>query len=168
MQLKYLILATAFLFIGMSGLEAQKYGHLNLGNLLELLPERQQADDVLAKFRDARIAEENAKIKALEEKVTRIRAKIQELSPLQIQEKEKEVQADQQAIQAFKQETIQQLEKKRRDLLGPILEKIQDAVDSVAKENGYVMIFDTSVMNSVLFAKDADDVMELVKAKLGL
>lgn len=36
----------------------------------------------------------------------------------------------------------------------------------MVKENGYVMIFDISVFNVILFVEEVDDVMELVKVKL--
>ena len=53
-------------------------------------------------------------------------------------------------------------------MLKPIIEKAQKAIEEYAKENGYVMVFDTSVFNAVLFVDEGDNLMDVIKAKLGL
>ena len=55
----------------------------------------------------------------------------------------------------------------RRQLLQPLVNKLDEAVRVVGKEGGYQVIFDTS-NGSALFAAESDDVTALVKAKLGL
>ena len=57
--------------------------------------------------------------------------------------------------------------KKREELYKPILERVNAAMQAVAKENGYLLVFDTST-NVLLYADEALDVTNLVKAKLGL
>jgi outer membrane protein len=49
----------------------------------------------------------------------------------------------------------------------PILEKADKAIKDVAKENKYDYIFDASG-GAILFAKDSDNVLSLVKTKLGI
>ena len=44
----------------------------------------------------------------------------------------------------------------------------EEAANTVPDNEAYIMIFDTSVMNGVLYAKDSEDVMALVKKKLGM
>ena len=34
--------------------------------------------------------------------------------------------------------------------------------------NGEIMVFDTSIFGAIMYAKDTDDIMPLVKAKLGI
>ena len=41
-------------------------------------------------------------------------------------------------------------------------------VEQVAQENNFQLIFDTSMFNAVLFAAESEDVMPMVKAKLGI
>jgi outer membrane protein len=45
---------------------------------------------------------------------------------------------------------------------------LQDAINEIGKEGKYTMIFDTSIFNTILFARDSDDLEPLVKGKLGI
>ena len=56
------------------------------------------------------------------------------------------------------------LEDRRNSLLEPILTEVREAIKVVAKENGYLMVFDIS-SGAMLFAAETDDVTELVKKK---
>ena len=56
---------------------------------------------------------------------------------------------------------------KREELLKPILVRVDDAVKSIAVDNQYLMIFDTS-SGSMLFAAETEDVTALVKKKMGI
>ena len=56
-----------------------------------------------------------------------------------------------------------QVTEKREELLGPIYEKVNQAIKDVAKENSYQFIFDQNVL---LYAEDSQNVNDLVKAKL--
>jgi outer membrane protein len=60
---------------------------------------------------------------------------------------------------------VGQIQTKRQNALQPIYDKLNNAIEQVAKENGYSMIFDKAVL---LYSEDKDDVSALVRAKLGL
>lgn len=169
-MLKYAALLMLPILLSTLPAQAQKYGHLNLGNLLEAMPERQAADEELAELRDTKIAEGEEMVKKLDAQVKKYQKDRQAglLNQIQIQEKEAELQKMNQEIVQFEQQLQADLSKKRQELLGPILKRVEDAVTAVAEDNGYIMIFDTSVMNAVLFAEESEDVMELVKKKLGM
>lgn len=149
---------------------AQKYGHLNSGNLLAKMPEAEAAQKELDTYQE-QLA------KTLEAKVATFRAKAQKfveeaqsgkIAQVEIQKQQTALQAEEQALAKEEQGLYEKVQNKRAELLGPILEKVDTAIKSVGKDNGYTMIFDTSIMNTILFAKDADDVMALVSAKLGI
>jgi outer membrane protein len=59
------------------------------------------------------------------------------------------------------------MQKKKEELYSPIIKKAEDAINQIAKEKSYSYIFDTSV-GAVLFAQDSDDILPIVKTKLGL
>ena len=160
---------TAFLAAPDAAL-AQRYGHLNLGNLLEMMPEREAADQELAKLRDDGLAKGEEMIKVLDEKVKVYQEARQSgmLNQIQTAEREAELQKMNQEIVQYEQQLQNQLAQKRQELLGPILQKVDQAVKAVASENGFVMIFDTSITNGVLYAQDSEDVLPLVKSKLGI
>lgn len=79
----------------------------------------------------------------------------------------KELQDLQNRMIQLQQSAEEKVGKKRDELIKPILEKAQNAIQTVGKENGYSYIFDASG-GAVVFAKDSDNVMPLVKAKLGI
>jgi len=153
-----------------SAFAQEKYGHLNSGNLLEQLPQVKAADEQLAKYREELMAEGEKMAQTFQTKAQAFMEKAQagELTPVEQQTQEQQLQAERQKIIEYEQTISNKVKQRRQELLDPILAKVQKAIDDVGQENGYVMIFDTSIFNAVLFAKDSDDVMPLVKAKLGL
>ncbi|MBK9338659.1 MAG: OmpH family outer membrane protein [Lewinellaceae bacterium] len=52
-------------------------------------------------------------------------------------------------------------------LYKPILERVNTAMQDVAKENAYLIVFDSSTQ-ILLYGDESLDVTPLVKAKLGL
>ena len=57
------------------------------------------------------------------------------------------------------------MEEKQLELAKPFQDKIQNAINAVAKEHQYTYIFDTQIL---LYYDGGDDVTPLVKKKLGL
>lgn len=170
---KITFLAFAFMFIMASGnpLAAQnKYGHMNYGNLLEQIPELKSGNTTLETFRNQLIKKGQDRAAKWEKEVKDFQAKAQagELTGLQVKQAEEKLGKEQKAIAAMEQDVIDQVTKKRDEILKPILDKVDAAVKAVGKENGYSMIFDSSLYNFILSAEDSDDVTPLVKKKLGL
>ena len=56
--------------------------------------------------------------------------------------------------------------KKHEELIKPIYEKVLEVIKQVGKENGYNYVLDSSQNQGILLA-DGDDIMALVKIKLG-
>lgn len=169
MKIYKLILIAVIALTSTVSVFAQKYGHINSGNLLELLPEVNNADEELVKLRDKLFTERDQKMAAFQEKYQKAVQSLNsgELSPKQQQEMEANLRVEQEAIAKFEQGIQNQMGKKRQELLGPILEKVDEAIQAVAKEKGYTMVFDTS-QGALLFANESEDITPLVKAKLGL
>ena len=162
-------LIALFVATTLSAQTAPKYGHMNLGNLLEELPDTKKANDDLKAFTDKLTAKDDSLTKAFQAAYTVLEAdyKRGDVPPVQLQKRQEELQKQQEFIQKFEQEAQQMVATKRQELLEPILKKITDTVKVVAKEAGYAMIFDTS-SGVMLFATETEDVTALVKKKLGL
>ncbi|MGB3547214.1 MAG: OmpH family outer membrane protein [Saprospiraceae bacterium] len=168
--MKQLITLAAFTLLLSGQLVAQKYGHLNFGNLVSVMPDTEKAQADLQAF-EAQLEKQG------EEMVAKFQAEYEvfvtevnggDLTPKAQQVRQEELQKKQQAIAAFEQKASTDLEKKRNELLGPIIKKAQDAIAKVSKANGYQLVFDTSVFNAVLFTQESDDLMPLVTADLGI
>ena len=169
---KHFIFLAAFL-IGSAALSAQtqtpKYGHMNLGNLLEMLPETKKATDDLKIFSDKFTAKDDSLTKSFQAAYAKLEEEYNAglLTPVVAQQRQAELQKQQEFIQKFEEDAQNQVTAKRQELLQPILKKVEDAIKAVAAENGYLMIFDTSV-GVMLFAAESEDVTSRVKKKLGL
>ena len=90
------------------------------------------------------------------------------MSNLVKQSKEKEIVDLQTRIQQFQASAEQEFEGKRAELLAPILEKIQNAINAVGKEKGYTYVLDLATGAAVYVGTDAVDCTPAVKAKLGI
>lgn len=168
--MKQTLFLLLFLTLSVVEISAQKYGHLNFGNLITIIPDTKAADSQLEAYQKQLVAKGEEMAKAFQADYQAFVTEVQGggLSPVKQQEKEQELQKKQSEILAYEQEVMQNVNKKRDELLKPIVEKAQNAVNEVAKEGGYLIIFDTSIFNAVLFARDSEDVLPQVKAKLGI
>ena len=69
----------------------------------------------------------------------------------------------------FNQSAQQELQRKQMDLMLPIIEKAQEAINTVAKSNSFTYILDSSAGKAVVvFLENGEDIMPLVKAELGI
>jgi outer membrane protein len=81
--------------------------------------------------------------------------------------KRAEIQDLQSRIEAMQQSASEKIQVKKNDIYTPILDKADKAIKAVARELNYDYIFDKSG-SSLLFGKDADSILPMVKAKLGI
>lgn len=148
---------------------AQKFGYLNSQNLLAEYPAVKNADKELQTYQEQLSKDFEAKAKALEAKFAQYVADAQggKVPAAEAQATEASLQKERNDILQLEQKLAGDVAKKRQDLLAPILRKVDDAIREVGKENGFQFIFDES-MGAILFDANAEDVMPLVKAKLGL
>lgn len=144
-----------------------KYGHMNMGNLLESLPDAEKANESLKKYAEQLSVKDDSLVKAFQANYAALEKQVNDLAPVVLQQKQAELQKQQEFIQKFEEEAQNMVAKKREELLTPILAKIKDAIKAVAKENGYAMIFDVG-SGVTLFVEESDDITPLVKKKLGL
>lgn len=97
------------ILIGATTLTAQtqpKYGHMNLGNLLELLPDTKKANDMMKVYTDSLGAKDEAMTKAFQAAYAALEKDYNAgiLTPVQAQTRQAELQTQQEAIQKFEQE----------------------------------------------------------------
>ncbi|HEX2395201.1 MAG TPA: OmpH family outer membrane protein, partial [Bacteroidales bacterium] len=160
-----------FLFSG--NLFAQnpiKLGHIDSRLVFAAMPESDSATKQLE--REAAVMQQT-----LEELQVEFNRKFEEYQRLSndpntsrviINTKEEELQSLNQRSQTFQQQAEQSIAEKRQQLFEPIQEKAIKAVNEVAAENGFTYIFDTAGGMIVYSSPDSQDILSLVKTKLGL
>jgi len=157
----------AFMLVGLTSmLQAQKFGYVNSAAILAEMPEVKQAESNLEALQQQLQRKGESMVKALQDDFLALQQEVKAgtLAPKAQSEKEQKLQEEEQKIAAFEQDMRKQVQEKREELLSPIYEKVNTAIQDVAKENGYQFIFDQGVL---LYAEESQDVSELVKAKLG-
>ena len=150
-------------------MQAQKYGHVNSSQLILALPEVKTADAALEAYQKELFAKGEEMMKAFETGYQAYVAKANsgEISKLQMQQEEGALSAQQAEIQKYEVEVQQKLASKKQELYQPILTKVQEAVEALGKSEGYTMIFDTS-MGGIISMQEGDDLMPILKTKLGI
>lgn len=144
-----------------------KLGHINSNELMQIMPGRDSAQALLQKEVEDLQAEMEAMKKEYETRVNDYMAKRDQLSELIRKSKESDIQAMGTRIEEFQQNAQKLLEERQEALLKPIIDRAKKAIEEVGRENGYTYIFDSGV-GTVLYSQDSDDIMPLVKKKLGL
>ncbi len=144
-----------------------KFGHINSTQLLSLMPETKLADSTLQKFGASLESQLKTMTNEYQSKVGDFRAGEATMSEPIKEAKAKEINDLEQRIQDFQESAQQSLQKKKEEIYTPIIKKAEDAIKDIAKEKSYSYIFDTSV-GVVLFAQESDDILPMVKTKLGL
>ena len=145
-----------------------KFAHIDSQKLVTELPEHQQAEATLQE--EAKKLEDQLQImnNDLQQKYEEYVNQRETMPDLIRATKEKEIQDANQRIQSYQQMAQQSLSQKEQQLLMPIIEKVQKAIDEVGVENGFIYIFDVSSQVVLYHSEQSVDAAPLVKAKLGV
>ncbi len=168
--MKKSLLIICVLWMGIMPSWAQKYGHLNYGNVLTLMPEVKQADAQLEVFQKELVSKGERMAVEFRGNVAKFMTEQQSgiLSPKEQQTKREALEKEQVAIEAYEQEIQRQVNLKREELLKPLTDKLDKAIEAVAKANGFTLVFDTGAFNAVLFGDESIDLFPMVKKELGI
>jgi len=149
------------------GASAQKFGHINSQELLSLMPERTTAETSLqdyAKGLESQLMSMNTELQSSFEEYKSNESSYDDLTK---QDKQAAMQNLQERINTFQQSAQASLQEKEQELLRPILEKAQNAIDAVAEKGKYTYILDSS-SGLILYSKDSENILDKVKKELGL
>lgn len=159
---KFLLVFVGLLAMNLA--QAQiKIAYTNADSILRALPETKVQEGVLQKYGEQLQNELQSKQATLEEKANKLKAEEASLPQIVVQERYKELQELDQKLRQFQQRAQQDLAAKEQELLSPILQKIQTAIDDVAKANGYAMVLPE---NALLYADKTHDITQKVINKL--
>ena len=146
----------------------QKYGHVNLGNLMTKMPEVETGSSQLVKYNEQLVAQLQQKVDDWERRYKELERLVPTLPPVEVKEREQKLLEEQQKILQEEQLITLKVNEKRAEIMGPIIQKVQESINAIGKENGYTMIFDTSVPNTVLYVDDSIDLTDQVLTRLGI
>jgi len=165
--MKKIIILNLLLLINVSLIAQTKFGYIDSSELLSIMPEKKTAEGELQTFANSLESQLSAMQSEYQASVQDYQNNEASYTDLVKQDKIAEIQGLEQRIQAFNQNAQNALQKKEQELLEPILSKARNAIENVAKDGKFTYIFDAS-MGSILYADESENVMSLVKKKLGL
>ena len=150
--------------------QALKFGHIDLQALVQVMPERTAAEAEFNTFQGELEEILSEMQKDYQAKLAEFQAMGEEVSEIKRNAKIAEIQDVEQRIQNYQVTAQQQVQQKQAELLGPVFDKAEKAIEEVAKEQGLIYVFDAGAGNRTILYKSNQsvDVLPLVKAKLGI
>lgn len=166
---KGLIIAVAMLFAALQ-MNAQRVGYINTEKILSVIPEYKSAQaqlENLSKQYSQKIESEYAKIETLYQNYQQQKGS---LSAQVRTQRENEIISREQTVKELQKSYFGQdglMQKKSEELLNPLKERVDAAIKKIAENGNFMIIFDTSLMQGVAYAKESDDLSGLVIKALG-
>lgn len=169
---KLLIAVSAFVFSAVVAQAQVKIGYTNVDVILSQMPETKTIENELKTRKDQYDAQYKQKVADFQTKYQAYEKGAAAMSEIIRADKEKELQSAEQAIGEFQKTAQEDLAKKQNTMLGPVLTKIQGAIDAVAKENNYTHVFNIDAGQGttpiLLYATEQSNISDLVLKKLGI
>ncbi len=159
------------LFVGLTvsvGAQIPKFGHIDLQALIQVMPERATAETEFNKFQTELEDIFDEMQQELQTKMTSFQQMGDSASTIKKNAKVAEIQDMQLRVQNYQQTAQQQLQSKQTELLKPVFDKAEKAVEDVAKEKGLVYVFDIGTKVVLYKSAESLDLLPLVKLKLGI
>jgi outer membrane protein len=142
-----------------------KIGFISSQELVSVMPETKKADSTLQDLRNVLIQSATDKQNAFYAAVEKYNKDSVTMTPSVKSVKKTELTKMGQELSGEEERIQQQLQQRQQELLGPINKKAYEAVQAVAKENGYGYVFEKEAL---LVAPPADDILPLVAKKLNI
>ncbi|RIV27394.1 OmpH family outer membrane protein [Fibrisoma montanum] len=149
-----------------------KLGYTNIDYILGQTPESKDITNQLTIQRTQSENELKRMQKELEDKYNAYEKGAASMTDVIRKDRETELQSLQARIQEFGRTAEQSLQTKYQQLVNPVVQKIQKAIDAVAAENSYTYVFNldagANTIPILLVAPPQDNITDLVLKKLGI
>jgi outer membrane protein len=148
--------------------QAPKFGHIDLQALVQVMPERADAEKKFTAFQKELEDALGTMQKEAQAKYAEYISKRDSLTETAKKMKDDELNSMSERIQTYQQNAQQQLQAKQSELLKPVFDKADKAIKEVGAEKGLIYIFDMSSRVILYNSKESVDILPFVKTKLGI
>ncbi|WP_223608976.1 OmpH family outer membrane protein [Chryseobacterium sp. OSA05B] len=160
------LFAAIIMVVSVSMAKAQKFATVDVMGVLNAMPEKKKADADIKTFLDTKQSEIKKKADAGQAKLKLYTEEAPKKTADENKAREGELQKLQEEIGQMQEKAAKDLEAKKDVVFGPIEKKLNDAIEKVAKANGYEFIMDA---NSPAFVyRSGADATAAVKKELGI
>ena len=163
--MKKIVLVLAVCAFCVTSAFAQKYGHVNSGDIMQNMPGIDSVNIKLTAFQKSLETLYENMVNEFQTKKDKFDKEAGTMSSSVRKLREDELISIQNRIQEFQYTVQDDIEEEQARLVAPFEEKIKNAINDVAKEHKFSYIFDT---RTLLYFDGGDDVTPLVKKKLGI
>jgi outer membrane protein len=162
-----LFLVATIITLAAGTASAQKTGYIRVDDVVSLMPEVTKLNDALTKYQNDTLQPRfNYTLAEYQRKDSIINGKDSLRTAASVRAKmREEMQQDLYELQNWQAIVQNAMQAKEQTLLEPLYKKAVDAIQTVAKENGYVYVY---TKDALLVAPPADDLLPLVAKKLKL
>ncbi|MBW8361704.1 MAG: OmpH family outer membrane protein [Kaistella sp.] len=158
------LFAAVMMFSAVGVAKAQKIASLDYQEMLSMMPDAKKVSTDLDTFSKTKEAEIKKMGETFQADVQKYQAEGAKMTEAQRSAKEAELQKTQQNLQQIATAAQNDLLKKRDTLLKPVVDRLNNAINKVAKANGWEYIIDSSA----LIYNNGVDATPLIKKELGL
>lgn len=162
------ILALAMVLFATQSFAQTKIGHINMQELINLMPERDSAVVKLEKYAkeldetmQGMQQEFNTKYQTYQQKSATWTAAV-------LEDKTKELQGMQERLQVFQQNAQQEMGQLQQQLYAPVFEKANKAIEKIGTEGGFTYVIDLSAGAVIFKGATSIDLLPMAKKELGI
>ena len=160
---RFIFIAAAFLFAVQ--LNAQRVGFLDTEKILASIPEYNSAKSQLESLEKGYRTKVENEFAAIEKLYNAYQANKGTMSQVVRAQKENEIISKEEAAKKLQESYFGEngiMQKKSQELLSPIKERVQAAIERVAKSGGYMMIVDIASQSGVIYTNSQYDLSQEV------
>lgn len=164
---KIILIAAAALLTLSASAQNFKFAHVNFNELVMLMPAADSARAQMAVSQQEAQDTYKSMIEEYNTKLQQYQQKSSTWTPAIRDSKEKELTDIQSRIEEFNQSIQQELQQQQNQLMAPIQQKAIDVVNKLAKEGGFIYVFEKS---SLLYVNESQstDLTPAARKVLGI
>jgi outer membrane protein len=161
-----LVVVMGLMLTGKSTNAQNKIGYVSMQELITAMPEYKKADTAMNEFQTALGQNYDDMVKEYNEQSVLVTGKdTAKFTAAQLELKRKAVGDLLQKLQGWQTQAQQLAQQKNQELIAPIQKKALEAIQAVAKENGFTYVIQKE---QLLVSPPGEDLLPLVKKRLGI
>lgn len=167
-KLNVVVVALSLLLAGHVSIAQTKIGYIDAETILYLMPDAAKIDSLVQRYQIDTIGKEYTSLLQqyqYKDSILKADSGTNRLPAAVKDQYEKDIAELTQTLTNWQQIAGQAVQNKQNQLLAPVMRKIQDAIQSVAKEKGYTYVVSRE---SVIVAPDTDNLLQAVAKKLNV
>jgi outer membrane protein len=164
---KVALVAVCMVLMGNFANAQSKIGYINTNELIPQMPEYKTVNTTIDAFKKTFVDVLQGMGNELQKGSADYQAKQATMTDAAKLAKQSELADLQKRAQDYQADAQQKVEQKGNELMKPLIDKVHNAIEAVAKEKGYTYVIDSGT-TQLLVAPPADDMMAAVKVKLAI